>query len=219
MAVTDGRHAHYIQVADMPKGERLVVFLPPYFARMRRGLAACRHLRNCVTYIEAAASLNLLFYLANQPHIFDAFSGILRQVFVDLCLSDPLGGVIDSGIKRVVFAYDIACQYSIHFSDRIRHPDFPLFTEEQLHTFDKLVLDWLIGKFHLGAHVPECADTFSFNYTLNVGRSYGELPESNWSSLNGFAISTREMSWGHRRDILTDVMGDWNWRKNTKMGS
>ncbi|TDL15871.1 hypothetical protein BD410DRAFT_731982, partial [Rickenella mellea] len=78
---------------------------------------------------------------------------------------------------------------------------------------------WLVGKFHLGAHVPECADNFSFNFTANVGRSYGELPESNWSSLNGFAISTREMGWGHRRDILSDVMGDWNWRKNTKIGT
>ncbi|KIJ31226.1 hypothetical protein M422DRAFT_186291 [Sphaerobolus stellatus SS14] len=43
---------------------------------------------------------------------------------------------------------------------------------------------WLVPKFHLASHIDGCADKFSFNWTANVGRTCGEIVESNWASLN-----------------------------------
>ncbi|KIJ28705.1 hypothetical protein M422DRAFT_93636, partial [Sphaerobolus stellatus SS14] len=70
-----------------------------------------------------------------------------------------------------------------------------------------------VPKFHLAAHIDGCADKFSFNWTNNVGRTCGELVESNWATMNGLATSTREMGYGHRKDVITDAMNFWNFRK------
>ncbi|KAF8493322.1 hypothetical protein BU17DRAFT_59591, partial [Hysterangium stoloniferum] len=73
----------------------------------------------------------------------------------------------------------------------------------------------LVPKFHLAAHIEGCADKFSFNWTKNVGRTCGELVESNWAALGMMATSICEMGFGHRRDTINDAMCDWNWRKAT----
>ena len=84
--------------------------------------------------------------------------------------------------------------------------------------FDKMEIVWLVPKFHLAAHVDACADCFSFNYTPLVGRTCGEMVESNWSPLVKRAASIREMGHGRRCDTLGDIMADWNYRKNTHAG-
>lgn len=120
----------------------------------------------------------------------------------------------------MVVSYDIACKYHIHFIDRATHPDWPLITTQEAKKInDKEVeIIWLVPKFHLAAHIEGCADKFSFNWTKNVGRTCGELVETNWASLNLLATSTREMGFGHRRDTLIDAQNDWNWRKATREG-
>ncbi|KIJ35185.1 hypothetical protein M422DRAFT_133371, partial [Sphaerobolus stellatus SS14] len=70
-----------------------------------------------------------------------------------------------------------------------------------------------VPKFHLAAHIEECADKFSFNWTKNVGRTSGESVETIWASLNGRATATREMGYGHRKDVITDTMNALNFRK------
>ncbi|KIJ29008.1 hypothetical protein M422DRAFT_189061 [Sphaerobolus stellatus SS14] len=85
-------------------------------------------------------------------------------------------------------------------------------------TMKTMKLIWLVPKFHLASHVEGCADKFSFNWTPNVGRTCGEIVETNWASLNLLATSTREMGEGHRKDTLTDAMIDTNWCKAMNEG-
>lgn len=127
-----------------------------------------------------------------------------------------------SGLQRWLFllthvsAYDINCQYRIHFKDRmaafskfaaalssIEEKDFP----DHLHTIAG------IGKFHLPAHCPACQYIFSFNFLPGVGMTDGEAPERIWSSLNALGQRTREMSSGHRHDVINGFYGDMNWQR------
>jgi len=93
---------------------------------------------------------------------------------------------------------------------------YPLLSPEEMAAFRAMEVKWLVPKFHLASHIEGCADNFSFNWTKNVGRTSGESVETNWASLNLLATSTREMGFGHHRDIINDAMGDWNWGKATR---
>ncbi|KIJ29554.1 hypothetical protein M422DRAFT_121726, partial [Sphaerobolus stellatus SS14] len=107
-------------------------------------------------------------------------------------------------------SYDIACKYHIHFQECITHHDWPLLSKRQQRELNTREIVRLVPKFHLAAHVEGCADTFSFNWTKDVGRTSGESVETIWASLNGLATATREMGFGHRRDTLTDAMNALN---------
>lgn len=82
----------------------------------------------------------------------------------------------------------------------------------------KLVVVFLVPKFHLPAHIRACQVAFSFNLTKLVGQSDGEAPERGWDDINGAATMTAEMGPGSRRDTLDDLFGDRNWKKTTRMG-
>ena len=45
----------------------------------------------------------------------------------------------------------------------------------------------------------------------------GELVETPWAEFNWLQYSTREMTWGARRDIITAVIMFWNWSKTIMM--
>lgn len=130
-----------------------------------------------------------------------------------------MGSVIDQAILerilRLVISYDSMCKYEQNLVYRLCQINPALITEADL---SRIELECLIPKFHLGGHKPECADNYSFNYAKNVGRMSGELVETPWSTLNALQYTTREMGWGNRRDMLTDHMNFWNWRKTIGMG-
>ena len=46
----------------------------------------------------------------------------------------------------------------------------------------------------------------------------GELIETAWAEANNIGPSTREMTPGHRHDVLNDLYDFWNWWKVTQMG-
>ena len=140
---------------------------------------------------------------------------LARGSFVnfDFPLAHVLANILRLRIKRIVISYDIACKYHIHFRSRIVNTTWPLLNTDQLAILDQAKIIWLVPKFHLAAHVEGCADQFSFNWTVDVGRTCGESVETNWASLNLLATATREMGFGHRRETLSDAMLDWNWRK------
>ena len=77
---------------------------------------------------------------------------------------------------------------------------------------------FLIPKFHLPAHVSRCQVAYSFNFTLHVGRTDGEVPEHGWANINPAASSTKEMGPGTQQDTLDDYFGDWNWKHITQLG-
>ncbi|KAF8508051.1 hypothetical protein BU17DRAFT_100086 [Hysterangium stoloniferum] len=138
-----------------------------------------------------------------------------RFVNFDFALVQVLLWIMQMGLHRIIISYDIACKYHINFMERIAERSWPLMTPTEQSLFSALIVVWLVPKFHLAAHIEGCADKFSFNWTKNVGRTCGELVESNWAALGMMATSIREMGFGHRRDTINDAMCDWNWRKAT----
>jgi Kyakuja-Dileera-Zisupton transposase len=113
--------------------------------------------------------------------------------------------------KKAVFIYDICCQWSTHFLDRVAASDY-LSLREDLEVIPA------IGKFHLGAHSKDCFALFSLNFVQGAGQLDGEILETLWSSLDKVAGYTRGMSQAHRQEVLDDFMNDSNWKKLTKSG-
>ncbi|KAG6819307.1 hypothetical protein H0H93_013170 [Arthromyces matolae] len=117
--------------------------------------------------------------------------------------------------KRVVACYDIVCQWAILLFTRILlYPPNVLSSRD-----DRPDMTFLVPKFHLNAHRPECRANFSLNFTPHVGRTDGEAPERGWAAVNAVANSTKEMGPGSRRDTLDDHFGDYNWRKIITMAT
>ncbi|OCH83779.1 hypothetical protein OBBRIDRAFT_815708 [Obba rivulosa] len=98
------------------------------------------------------------------------------------------------GLHIHVAGYDIACMCTIR----------------------KTLFPWTlpaIGKFHLPAHIPSCCYKFSYHYLPGVGITDGEAPERIWPAINALATRTREMSAGHRHDVINDYHSDHNVRR------
>jgi hypothetical protein len=112
------------------------------------------------------------------------------------------------GMTEALVNYDVACQWSIHFSRRVEENK-----SGHLSIPDGLRVIPAVGKFHLGAHIPECFSQFSLNFVKGAGQQDGEILETLWSSLNKVSGSVRAMSKAHRQEILDDHMRDSNWKK------
>ncbi|KAG6877691.1 hypothetical protein C0992_009434 [Termitomyces sp. T32_za158] len=114
--------------------------------------------------------------------------------------------------KNVVVSYDIICQWAKHLVSRAE--TYATANEYHSHSWT-----FLVPKFHLPAHCPECQVNFSFNFTRHVGRTDGEAPERGWAAINAISTSTKEMGPGSRRDTLDDHFSDYNWRKIVTLAS
>jgi Kyakuja-Dileera-Zisupton transposase len=110
------------------------------------------------------------------------------------------------GAKAGVLAYDVFCQWIIHFLERVDASGTLTLPED----FELL---GGVGKFHLGAHVKDCFYQFSLNFLPYVGQIDGEIMETNWALLNRIASLIRAMSKAHRQEVLDDLMHDINWKK------
>ncbi|KAJ7078696.1 hypothetical protein B0H15DRAFT_924758 [Mycena belliarum] len=114
-------------------------------------------------------------------------------------------------LLSIIASYDIACQWSRNFWDRMKkmpaHMQLPAGVKVQ----------FKVPKFHLPPHVSH--GPFSFNYTKWVGRADGEGVERNWSWLNMAARSISMMGPGSRDDTIDDFCGFANWRKTCGLGS
>lgn len=116
-----------------------------------------------------------------------------------------------AGLKEALIEYDIACQWSLHFAERVEASQSLSLPPD---------LSWMaaVGKFHLAAHIVECFHKFSLNFVPGAGQQDGEILETLWSLLNKAAASIRAMSKAHRQEMLDDLMRDSNWKKLTRMG-
>ncbi|KAF9489536.1 hypothetical protein BDN71DRAFT_1512056 [Pleurotus eryngii] len=108
--------------------------------------------------------------------------------------------------------YDIACQYKIHFKDRMAA------LPEAMRLPEGLALYFAIPKCHCLAHKQECQTPHSLNLMPGVGRTDGEGIERDWAGLNPVANSTKEMGPGGRHDTLDDHIAHHNWRKLAGLG-
>lgn len=80
-------------------------------------------------------------------------------------------------------------------------------------------ITFVVPTFHLEAHIDKCKATFSSRLLKHMGRTDFEGIERGWANLNGAASSTKEMRPGHRRDVLDDFCGAYNWDKTIKLGT
>ncbi|KAG8940645.1 hypothetical protein FRC04_005175 [Tulasnella sp. 424] len=126
----------------------------------------------------------------------------------------PIATVIarqDPG-QRQVISYDIACKYGVKFQERVSAPytGGPLL-EQSEYPKD---LEFYVPAWHILGHTPQCNLRFNMRYHPLVGRTAGEGVETIWAVMNAYQYSTREMGHGHRRDTLTDIFNDFNFRKS-----
>jgi hypothetical protein len=112
---------------------------------------------------------------------------------------------------RALIIYDICCQWSIHFRERVSQSEF-------LDLYDSIEIIGAVGKWHLAAHIPECFPKFSLNFVEGAGEVEGEIVETLWSGLDEVAGLTQAMSIAHRQEVLDEYMNDSNWRKMIRMG-
>jgi len=115
------------------------------------------------------------------------------------------------GMLLLLIIYDIACQWAIHFLERISGNKYTHFDQDR-------ELKVAVGKFHLGSHVNSCFAKHSLNFVRGSGQIDGEIMETLWAYFNMFAPITRVMTLAHRAEILNDHMQDVNHKKMLGMG-
>ena len=115
------------------------------------------------------------------------------------------------GLSEALICYDVACQWSIHFEERVKD-------SVHLHLPDGLCLIPAVGKFHLAAHRDDCFVQFSLNFVPGSGQVDGEVLETLWAALNKVAGSIRAMTKAHRQEMLDQHILDSNWKKLVNMG-
>lgn len=132
---------------------------------------------------------------------------------MDFCLFGMLGRTAKM-LRKIVFSYDIVCSWSVHFFSRLEemYGDIYALPDDYEFTF-------VVPKFHLEAHGEDCKCAFNLNYTKGVARTCGEGIEAGWADMNLIGVFTREMSAGHRHEIIEDFMSAINFRKIKTMGS
>ncbi|KAJ7456319.1 hypothetical protein B0H11DRAFT_1925843 [Mycena galericulata] len=106
----------------------------------------------------------------------------------------------------IIVSYDIACQYAIHFWERMA--EMP---ESMRLKVPPANVWWKVPNFHLPAHKKLCHSPYSFHWMWGAGMTHGEGVEQNWSFSNGAAASTRLMGPGSRQATLEDVFAFHNY--------
>jgi hypothetical protein len=117
-----------------------------------------------------------------------------------------------NGLRESLVIYDIMCQYSVHFKDRIRE------VSDYLSLDPEMKLLGAVGKFHLADHVDSCFAKWTLNFMQGAGHIDGEILETLWSGMNKVSGAARSMSKAHRQETLDDYMRDANWKKIVGIG-
>ncbi|EFI26719.1 hypothetical protein CC1G_15640 [Coprinopsis cinerea okayama7 len=129
-----------------------------------------------------------------------------RHINMDYALSEALKLTVSDEISKVLFVYDINCQYSKHLLKRLREGEFLTLRED-------LVFVHGIGLFHVHGHQESCHARYSLTFIEGAGVSSGEILESLWAVVNEVARATSTMSLAHRTEVLDAILGDINWKK------
>ncbi|KAF7288466.1 CxC2 domain-containing protein [Mycena chlorophos] len=117
------------------------------------------------------------------------------------------------------FAYDIACQWLVHFFERIDVIQQRGGNLGQLATeLEAKCCQFGLPVWHAGAHDLQCRAQLALAYLLGFGKTDGEAAERIWASLNPAAWATKEMGEGARQDVLEDKIDFLNFEKNNGLG-
>jgi Kyakuja-Dileera-Zisupton transposase len=118
-----------------------------------------------------------------------------------------LSSVKGEHLSRIVLTFDIGCQYSKNFWERMKK--FPL--EMQINEDTKI--EFAIPSWHINAHGADCRADFGLSFRDGVGRTCGEEVEIIWAGTNPLGPSTREMGPGARHETLNGQWGGLNFRR------
>ncbi|KAF8964535.1 hypothetical protein BDZ97DRAFT_1918967 [Flammula alnicola] len=143
------------------------------------------------------------FYVPNT--LVDLFKGE-QQKNVDFAFLKALESTRVDPQQGVMLIYDIACQYSVHLRDRIRHL-LPV----------GLQVDRAINHFHVHAHKDECYFRYTTTFIPGAGIVKGQILESNWSILNKISPTARTATLAHRTEMLNNHACDSNHKKTLAM--
>lgn len=113
-------------------------------------------------------------------------------------------------LDTIVISYDVMCKYIIHLEDRLKKGGI-------MEKVDIKIIG-AIPKFHLGNHQQSCVETMCLNFLELVGRTHGEMVEQAWAKLGKLKYITREMTPGHRKDVIILHMCHHNWSKVRAQG-
>lgn len=130
--------------------------------------------------------------------------------YADFALARVLEGPAGD-VRKIINAYDVNCQWKVKAFERFSN------TEPHLAKMIKHLIN-LIGKMHVQAHIEDCKNKLSLNFTRGVGLSDGEGGERWWAEINQAAGSTKQMNPGQRHEVLNDMGVDWNWLKTEEEG-
>ncbi|KAJ6564307.1 hypothetical protein B0H19DRAFT_941812, partial [Mycena capillaripes] len=119
-----------------------------------------------------------------------------------------LSSVLAFVLLYLIVSYDIACQYSKKFWERMKG-----LPENMQLKIAQESLWWKVPNFHLPPHKWPCHSPYLFG----AGRSHGEGIEQNWSFSNGAAAPTKLMGPGSRQATLEDIFGFHNYDRQLEM--
>lgn len=131
----------------------------------------------------------------------DLFKGE-QQKNVDFAFLKALSCTNVSPDQGTLLIYDIACQYFVHFQDRIGS-QLPI----------GLDVEGAIGLFHVHAHKDDCFFRYATSFIPGAGVVAGEILESLWSTLNSISPTARTATLAHRAEMLDDHATDSNHKK------
>ena len=131
----------------------------------------------------------------------DLFKGE-QQKNVDGAFLNALNTTNIDEEQGILLIYDIACQYFVHFQDRIGH----LLPQG-------LQIDAGIGSFHVHGHKNECFFRYGTSFIPFSGITAGEILESLWANMNTISPVVQTATLAHRSEILDDHASDSNHKK------
>jgi hypothetical protein len=131
---------------------------------------------------------------------------------MDYALCQALKNTMTGEEKRVIFVYDINCQYMVNLMARIKRG------AKHLWIRPGLLLVPGIGLFHVHGHQETCFPRFAPTFIPGAGQTDGEILETLWAVLNEVGRTTRTMTSAHRSEVLDAHMLDNNWKKMINMG-
>ncbi|ESK84389.1 hypothetical protein Moror_10160 [Moniliophthora roreri MCA 2997] len=131
-----------------------------------------------------------------------------RYINMDCIL---LMSLIGCPLPILFVTYNIACQWSINFYERMNQlPISWQFPPDRSVTFKVL-------KFHLLAHIEKCHAPYALEYMEGVGDVDREAPERSWSGFNNNARSFSMMTAGACLDTGDDHCNHTNFEKTIKL--
>lgn len=103
-----------------------------------------------------------------------------------------------AGINTSLIIYDVGCQWSINFLQRLAESYGGLSVPENMQIIPA------VRKFHLSAHKLACFARYSLNFVKGAGHVNGEILETLWAPFNKISPTARSMSHTHHQEVLDD---------------